>query len=37
MKNPKPEASKTFYYKRLKPMERFIDVAVVRLLATAVT
>ena len=37
MKNPKPEASKTFYYKKLNPMEKFIDVAVVRLLATAVT
>jgi hypothetical protein len=37
MKNPKPEASKTFCYNELKPMEQFVDVAAARLLATAVT
>ena len=37
MKNPKPEASKNFDYNKLKPMEQFIDVAMVSLLATAVT
>jgi hypothetical protein len=37
MKNPKPEASKTFDYNKIKPMEQFVDVAAVRLLATAVT
>jgi len=37
MKNPKPEASKTFDSNKLKPMEEFVDFAVVSLLATAVT
>ena len=37
MKNPKPKAAKTFDYSKLKPMEQFVDVAAVGLLATAVT
>jgi len=37
IKTPKLEAAKTFDYNKLKPMEQFVDVAAVRLLATTVT